>query len=69
MLLATKTNSKEWFAYANLGDLKRAQGLTPFAVDYYNKALNIPSIPESKKPRFKKACKPVLKNKKPVKQA
>ena len=64
LLLATKTNSKEWFAYANLGDLKRAQGLPPFAVDYYNKALNIPSIPESKKTEIQKSLQTCIEEQK-----
>ena len=65
LLLATKTNSKRMVCLCKSWRFKRAQGLTPFAVDYYNKALNIPSIPESKKNRDSKSLQTCIEEQNP----
>ena len=59
LILATKKFPNEWVAYTFLGDIKRAQGLTPLAVDYYDKAIKLPSLSETKKTeiqKLKEAC-------------
>lgn len=59
LITATKKFPNKWVAYTFLGDIKRAQGLTPLAVDYYDKAIKLPSLPEAKKAeiqKLKEAC-------------
>ena len=52
--LAVKKFPHEWRAYTFLGDIKRGQHLTPAAIDYYEKAINSPTLPKNYKDYYRK---------------
>ncbi len=52
LILATKKFPNEWMAYTFLGDIKQAQHLTPLAIEYYKKAMSLPSMPQENKVKY-----------------
>lgn len=43
---AVKLSPDKWQAYTFLGDVKRAEGMTTVAIEYYKKAISLPSMPK-----------------------
>lgn len=64
LIKATQKFPDEWRAYTFLGDIKRAQHLTPSAIDYYEKAISLPSMPEDGKKYYKELIKQTIQEQK-----
>jgi len=45
---AVKFSPDRWQAYMLLGDIKRTRGQTLYAIEYYKKAISLPSIPSDR---------------------
>ena len=46
---AVKSSPNEWRAYTCLGDIERAKHNIPAAIDYYEKAIQLPTMPQDGK--------------------
>ena len=64
LIKATQKFPDEWRAYTFLGDIKRAQHLTSPAIDYYEKAISLPSMPEDGKKYYKELIRQTIQEQK-----
>ena len=64
LIKAIKKFPDKWNAYTFLGDIKRAQHLTSSAIDYYEKAMSLPSMAENERKYFAKLIQEVIKEQK-----
>lgn len=64
LIKATKKFPDRWNAYTFLGDIKRAQHLTSGAIDYYEKAKSLPSMPENGKKYYTNLIQQVIQEQK-----
>lgn len=58
---AIKKFPNEWRAYTFLGDMERARVHTPKAIDYYEKAISLPTMPPEGKKYYTNLIKTVIK--------
>lgn len=57
---AVKLYPNEWKAYTFLGDIKKSQKNYPIAIEYYEKAISLPSLPADGKAYYKKTIEQTI---------